>query len=169
MDILRRPSGASLLVMKQKSGVKVIAKNRRASHDYFLLDRYEAGLVLTGTEIKSIRANQVSLQRAFVQPRRGELWLMEANIAPYEHGNRDNHEPTRPRKLLLNRREINKILDALQSKGVTMVPTRMYLKSGRAKIEVALAKGKKLYDKRQSMAKRDSKRQVERALREKYK
>lgn len=165
-DLCGRPY--VFFIMKPKSGIKIVAKNRRASHDYFLLDRYEAGLVLTGTEIKSVRANQVSLQRAFVQANRGELWLMEANIAPYEHGNRDNHEPGRARKLLLNKREINQILEALQTKGVTMVPTKLYLKSGRAKVEIALARGKKLYDKRHAMAERDSKRQVERALREKF-
>jgi SsrA-binding protein len=154
--------------MTTKQGIKVISVNRRASHDYLLLERFEAGLALTGTEIKSIRAHRVSLQRAFVQPRDGELWLMEAHIAEYEHGNRQNHEPTRPRKLLLHRREINKIMEALVSKGVTMVPTRLYLKDGRAKVEVALARGKKLYDKRDSMREEDSKRQIERALKEKY-
>ncbi|MFN2278078.1 MAG: SsrA-binding protein SmpB [Candidatus Promineifilaceae bacterium] len=154
--------------MKKGEGIKVIAKNRRASFDYHLLDRFEAGLVLTGTEIKSIRAHQVSLQRSYVQAREDELFLLEANIAPYLHGNRENHDPTRPRKLLLHRREINKILDALTMKGLTVVPTRLYLKDGRAKVEIALARGKARHDKRQSIAKRDSDRQVERALREKY-
>ncbi len=149
-------------------GIKVIAQNRRASHEYHLLDRFEAGLVLTGTEIKSIRAHRVSLQKAYVQPRDGELWLMEANIAEYVHGSHENHEPERPRKLLLHRREINQIIEALQTKGVTMVPTRLYLKDGRAKVEVALARGKKLYDKRADMAERESKRQIERALKERY-
>lgn len=153
---------------KGKKGIEVIARNRRASHDYQLLEQFEAGLALTGTEIKSVRAHKVSLQRAFVSPRGDELWLLEANIAPYEHGNRENHEATRPRKLLLHRREINKILDALQTKGMTMVPTRMYLRDGWAKVDLALAKGKKLYDKRADIARRDSERQVERALREKY-
>lgn len=153
---------------KTKSGIEVVARNRRASHDYHLLEKFEAGLVLTGTEIKAVRDHKVSLQRAFVQPRGDELYLMEATIAPYEHGNRENHEPTRPRKLLLHRREINKILDALQTKGMTMVPTKMYLRDGWAKVEVALAKGKKLYDKRSDIRERDAERQVERALREKY-
>ena len=155
--------------MKQGSGIKVIAKNRRASFDYHLLDKYEAGLVLTGTEIKSIRAHQVSLQRSYVQLRNGELWLVEANIAPYEHGNRENHEPTRPRKLLLHRREIEKIADTLAQKSLTCIPVRLYLRDGRAKIEIALGRGKQQRDKRASIAKRDSERQVERALREKYK
>ncbi|MAT96511.1 MAG: SsrA-binding protein [Anaerolineaceae bacterium] len=153
---------------QQTSGKKIIAKNRRARHEYELLELFEAGLVLTGTEIKSVRANRVSLARAYVQPRDGELWLVEAHIAEYEHGNRQNHEPTRPRKLLLHRREINKILDELGQKGLTAVPTMLYLKNGRAKLEFALARGKKLHDKRQTLARRDSQRQVERALREKY-
>lgn len=157
-----------MMATKTGSGIKIVAKNKKARFEYHLLDFYEAGLVLTGTEIKSVRAHQVSLQRSFVQPKNGELWLMEAHIAEYKHGNRENHDPTRPRKLLLHRREINKILDELAQKGVTLVPTQMYLKNGRAKIEVALARGKKLYDKRADMAKRDAKRQVERALREKY-
>ncbi|MCC6603042.1 MAG: SsrA-binding protein SmpB [Anaerolineae bacterium] len=153
---------------QQDSGKKIIAKNKRARHEYELLDFFEAGLVLTGTEIKSVRANRVSLARAFVQPRDGELWLVEAHIAEYEHGNRQNHEPTRPRKLLLHRREIAKIMEELSQKGLTAVPTMLYLKNGRAKLEVALARGKKLHDKRQSLAKRDTDRQVQRALREKF-
>lgn len=155
--------------MKQKTeGKLVIAKNKRARFEYEILETFEAGLVLQGTEIKSIRAHKVSLQRSYVQPRGEELWLVDAHIAEYEHGNRENHEPTRPRKLLLNRREINKILDQLQQKGLTCVPTMLYLKNGRAKVEVALGRGKKLHDKRQTMAQRDSQRQVDRALREKY-
>ncbi len=154
--------------MSNNTGIKLISKNRRASFDFQLLDRFEAGLVLTGTEIKSIRAHQVSLQRSYVQAREGELWLIDANIAPYIHGNRENHESTRPRKLLLHRREINKVLDALAQKGLTVVPTKLYLKSGKAKIEIALARGKAQRDKRSDIAKRDSQRQVERALREKY-
>ncbi len=124
--------------------------------------------MLTGTEIKSVRAYQVSLRRSFVQGRDEELWLFDANIAPYVHGNRENHEPTRPRKLLLHRREINKILEALAQKGLTVVPTRLYLKDGLAKVEIALARGKAGRDKRADLAKRDAQRQVERALREKY-
>lgn len=154
--------------MKPTSGVKVIYNNKRANFDYELLERFEAGLVLTGTEIKSIRANHVSLQRSYVQPRGDELWLLEANISPYEHGNRENHEPTRPRKLMLHRREINRILTQLAQKGLTVVPTRLYLKGGRAKVEVALARGKRKVDKREDIARRDADRQVERALREKY-
>jgi len=149
-------------------GKKVVAQNKRASFEYELLTKYEAGLVLQGTEIKSIRNNQVSLQRSYIQARDGELWLVEAHIAEYKHGNRDNHDPVRPRKLLLKKREINHILESLQQKGLTCVPTMLYLKDGRAKVEIALARGKRLHDKRDSLAKRDSERQVERALREKY-
>lgn len=149
-------------------GKKIVAQNKRATFEYELLTKYEAGLVLQGTEIKSIRNSQVSLQRSYIQARDGELWLVEAHIAEYKHGNRENHDPVRPRKLLLKRREINHILDGLQQKGLTCVPTRLYLKDGRAKIEIALARGKKLHDKRDSLAKRDTERQVERALREKY-
>ncbi len=154
--------------MTQKQGIKIVAKNKRARFEYHLNEFFEAGLVLTGTEIKSIRANQVSLQRSYVQQRAGELWLMEAHVAEYKHGNRENHEPTRPRKLLLHRREINKILDQLAQKGMSLIPTKMYLKNGRAKLEIALGRGKKLHDKRADLAKRDANRQVERALREKY-
>jgi SsrA-binding protein len=155
--------------MKQKSqGKKIISKNRRVRFEYTLLETFEAGLVLTGTEIKSVRAHQVSLKRSYVQPRGDELWLIDAHIAEYKHGNRENHEPTRARKLLLHRREINRIRDQLAQKGLTCVPTMLYLKAGLAKVEIALARGKKLHDKRQSLAKRDSQRQVERALREKY-
>ncbi len=149
-------------------GKKVVAHNKRAAHEYELLDRFEAGLALQGTEIKAIRNHQVNLQRSYVKPLNGELWLFDAHIAEYKHGNRDNHDPVRPRKLLLHRREINRIIAHLEQKGLTLVPTMLYLKDGRAKIEIALARGKKLHDKRQTIAKRDSERQLERALREKY-
>jgi SsrA-binding protein len=147
-------------------GRKVIATNRKASHSYFLEDRFEAGLVLTGTEIKSIRAGRVSLQQAYVLARGDELWLIDAHIAPYEHGNRQNHEPRRPRKLLLHRRQIDRLIDRVATRGYTIIPTLLYLKGGRAKLEIALARGKRQYDKRQSIAKRDSDRQVHRALRD---
>lgn len=153
---------------KKLIGVKIVSNNRRARHDYFLMDHYEAGMVLTGTEIKSVRANQVSLRHAFVAVVSNELWLMEANIAVYKHGNRENHEPTRPRKLLLNRREIIKIMTAMAQKGLTVIPTRLYLRRGRAKIEIATARGKKNYDKRQDLAKRDSDRNIRRAMKENY-
>lgn len=154
--------------MKQDEGIKIVSNNKRANHDYELLDKFEAGLVLQGTEIKSVRANQVSLLRSYVQAIDGELWLLEAHIAQYVHGNRDNHDPVRPRKLLLHRREIGKIIEKLTQKGLTVVPTKMYLKNGRAKLEIALARGKAKFDKRASLAEKDSKRQIERALKEKY-
>ena len=150
-------------------GRKVIATNRRASHNYFLDDRFEAGLVLTGTEIKSIRAGRVNLQAAYVQPRGDELWLIEAHIAPYEHGNRQNHDPKRPRKLLLHRRQINRLIGKMTTRGYTIIPTLLYLKGGRAKLEIALARGKRKYDKREAIAERDSKRQADRAVRERFK
>lgn len=150
----------------EDSNFRIVSTNRKARHEYHLLELFEAGLVLTGTEIKSVRANQVSLRQAFVVHRDGELWLMDANIAPYEQGNRENHEPMRPRKLLLHRREIEKIVRRLTEKGLTCVPTRLYLKRGRAKVEIALAQGKKQYDKRATLAKRDSQRQIERAVKE---
>ena len=149
-------------------GIKVISKNRRAMFDFHLLERFEAGLVLTGTEIKSIRAHQVSLQRSYVQARHGELWLIEAHIAPYVHGNRENHDPKRPRKLLLHRREIRHILDEWAQKSLTAVPIKLYLKNGRAKVEIALARGKKKYDKRQDLARKDDQRRMQQALKEKY-
>lgn len=149
-------------------GIKIVSNNRRASHDYLLMDKFEAGLVLTGTEIKSVRANRVNLQRSYVENRNGELWLVEAHIAVYNPASRENHDPDRPRKLLLHRREINKIITQLAEKGLTVVPTKLYLKDGRAKVEVALAKGKKLYDKRAALAKKESSRQVERELKERY-
>jgi SsrA-binding protein len=149
-------------------GIKVVATNRRAKFDYELLDRFEAGIVLTGAEIKAVRNNQVSLQQSYVRSHRNELWLIDAHIAPYEFADFEEQDPKRPRKLLLHRRELNKIIDALTVKGLTMVPTKMYLKDGWAKVEVALARGKKHFDKRATIAKRDADRQVERALREKY-
>ncbi len=147
-------------------GRKIIATNRKASHLYFLEDRFEAGLVLTGTEIKSIRAGRVNLQQAYVLPRGDELWLIDAHFAPYEYGNRHNHEPRRPRKLLLHRRQINRLLDKVNTRGYTLIPTLLYLTGGRAKVEIALARGKRKFDKRKAIAQRDSDRQIARAMRD---
>lgn len=149
-------------------GTRTVATNRKARHQYQFHDTFEAGLVLKGSEIKSIRAGQVSLQEGFVVFEEGEAWLVNVHIAPYDPASRQNHEPRRRRKLLLHRREIDRLQGRAQEKGFTVVPTRLYLKDGRAKIEIALARGKKLYDKRQTIAERDSKRQVERALKERY-
>jgi SsrA-binding protein len=146
--------------------IKVVATNRKAQHEYQFHDTVEAGLALQGSEIKSIRAGRVSLQEGFVLFEGGEAWLMNVHIAQYDPASQQNHEPKRRRKLLLHRREIDRLRSRAQEKGFTVVPTRLYLKDGRAKIEIALAKGKKLYDKREAIAKRDSKRQVERAIKE---
>lgn len=150
----------------RESGIKVVATNRKASHDYFLEDRFEAGLVLLGTEIKSIRAGQVNLREGYVQARGSELWLVNTHIAVYEQAAGQSHDPLRPRKLLLHRKEIARLLTRAQERGYTIIPLRMYLKDGRAKLEIALAHGKHQYDKRQAIAKREAKRQIERALKE---
>ena len=149
-------------------GIKVIATNRKARHQYHLHDVHEAGLVLVGSEIKSIRAGRVSLQEGFVVFENGEAWLVNVHIAQYDPASRQNHEPKRRRKLLLHRREIDRLQSRAQEKGHTVVPIRLYLKDGRAKVEIALARGKKLHDKRQTIAERESKRQMERALKERY-
>ncbi len=145
--------------------IKVVATNRKAGFEYFLQEKFEAGLALQGSEIKSIRAGQMSLAESYVQVDGEEAWLMEAHIAPYEQANRFNHEPRRPRRLLLHKRQIRQLWNAVRQKGMTIVPTRVYLKNGRAKIEIALARGKKVYDKRESIAKRDRERDAERELR----
>jgi len=144
--------------------VKVVATNRKARFEYFLLEHYEAGLSLQGSEIKSIRAGQVSLAEAYVRVEGRQAWLMEAHIAPYAQANRYNHEPKRPRRLLLHRKELRELWDAVRQKGVTIVPTRVYLKEGRAKLEIAIAKGKKLHDKRQVIAQREAEREIKRQM-----
>jgi SsrA-binding protein len=145
--------------------IKVVATNRKAGHEYFLLERYEAGIALQGSEIKSIRSGQISLAEAYVRIDGQEAWLLEAHIAPYEQASIYNHEPRRPRRLLLHRAEIRRLWNEVRQKGVSIIPTRVYLKKGRAKIEIAVAKGKKLYDKRQTIAKRDMERDIERQFR----
>lgn len=145
-------------------GIKVIATNRKAQHEYLLLDKYEAGLVLQGSEIKSIRAGQVSLAQSYIRIEGGEAWLINAHIAPYDEASRFNHDPLRPRKLLLHRSEIHKLWERVSQKGVTIVPLRIYLKDGKAKIEIALARGKKLHDKRDTITKRDQEREIERQI-----
>jgi len=141
-----------------------VATNRKAFHDYFLYDKKEAGIVLTGTEIKSIRTGRVNLRDGYVRVRDGEAWLVNVHIAPYSHASRENPDPRRQRKLLLHRREINRLQSAVQEKGFTIVPLRIYLKENRAKVEIALAKGKKLYDKREAIAKKEAQRLVEREM-----
>jgi SsrA-binding protein len=143
---------------------KLIADNRRARHDYHLLDRFEAGIVLAGTEVKSLRAGRATLGQAYADVRDGEAWLHGAEIAVYEQGNRANHEPTRSRKLLLHRREIDRLYGQVREKGLTLVPTKLYFKDGKVKVELALARGKDVRDKRRTIADRDARRQMERAL-----
>lgn len=147
-------------------GVKVVANNRKAKHEYFLLDTYEAGIALKGSEIKSIRAGQLSLAQAYVSIEGGEAWLINAHIAPYDQASRFNHDPLRPRKLLLHRKQINKLFDNVRQKGTTIIPLRVYLKDGKAKVEIALAKGKKHYDKRAEIAKRDAQREIDRRFKQ---
>jgi SsrA-binding protein len=144
--------------------VKTIASNRKAYHNFHVGERFEAGIALTGTEIKSIRAGRVSLGDAYVRPDGGELWLVNAHIARYEAGSYMSHEPKRPRKLLLHRKEINNLTAKVAEKGLTIVATRLYLKDSIAKIEIALAKGKKQYDKRESISRREMERELERTV-----
>ncbi len=143
-------------------GVKVISTNRKAKFEYFLLEHFEAGIALKGTEIKSVRAGQMSLAEAYVRVENDEAWLVDAHIAPYNPASRFNHDPVRPRRLLLHKREIRELWDAVRQKGVTVVPVEVYLKDGRAKIDIAIAKGKKLYDKREEIARRDEARETQR-------
>ena len=143
-------------------GRKIIATNRKAKFEYFLLDTYEAGLALKGSEIKSIRERQISIAEAYVQTDGVQAWLLNAHIAPYDPASRENHDPMRKRALLLNKKEIREIWQAVRNKGLTVIPTEVYLKDGLAKITIALAKGKKLYDKRQEIAKRDFQRDLDR-------
>jgi SsrA-binding protein len=146
------------------AGEKLIAENRRARHDYHLLERFEAGLVLTGTEVKSLREGRATIDRAFADVRDGEVWLVGAHIAPYAQASLGSHDPDRDRKLLLHRKEISSLIGKVKERGLTLVPTRLYFKDGRAKIELALARGKEQRDRRRELAKRDADRQIERAL-----
>ena len=143
---------------------KIVSVNRKASHDYFLVERFEAGIVLTGTEIKSIRKGKVQFKDAYITFIKNEAYIKEMHIAPYDHGNIFNHDETRERKLLLHKLEIRKLQQKVKLKGFTIVPCKMYLKNGRAKLEIALAKGKDLYDKRQDDKIKNAKREMERAL-----
>ncbi len=151
--------------MTMPENVKVVATNRKAGFEYFLMEHFEAGLALQGSEIKSIRAGQISLAESYVETDGSEAWLVEAHIAPYREANRFNHDPKRRRRLLLHKREIRRLWNDVRQKGVTIVPLKVYLKNGRAKLEIALAKGKKLHDKRDSIAKRDQAREQAREMR----
>ena len=152
--------------MAKHPGEKLIAENRKARHDYHLSDFVEAGLVLTGTEVKSCRAGRANLRQSYAEVRDGEAWLLGAHISVYEQGNINNHEPERPRKLLLHRRQVDDLWEAVREKGMTLVPTRMYFKGGRAKVEIAVAKGKDVHDKRADVVKRDADREIQRALKD---
>jgi SsrA-binding protein len=149
----------------KQMGDKTLVSNRRARREYFIEETYEAGLVLRGSEIKSIRAGRANLQDSYVTIRDGEAWLVNCHVSPYKQASIENHEPKRDRKLLLNRREISRLLGKVQAKGYTIIPLRLYLKDNRAKVEIALARGKKLYDKRADLAKRQAQRDIERAMR----
>jgi len=144
---------------------KTVVTNRRVRREYFIEESFEAGLVLTGSEIKSIRAGRANLQDSYVSIRDGEAWLINLHVSPYKQASIESHEPKRDRKLLLHRRQIDRLLGKVQAKGYTIVPLRLYLKNNRAKVEIALAKGKKLYDKRADLAKRQAQRDMERAVR----
>ena len=150
--------------MAKESGEKLIVDNRRARHDYHLSDRVEAGVVLTGTEVKSLRGGEAALRQAYAEVRDGEAWLVGLHVPEYTEGNRANHDPDRPRKLLLHRKQIDRLASGVAEKGLTVVPTRLYFKDGRVKVELALAKGKELRDKRRDIAARDARRQIEREL-----
>jgi SsrA-binding protein len=152
--------------MARPQGEKTIVSNRRAFHEYHMEERFEAGLVLAGSEVKSLRDGHVSLGEAYATVRDNEIWLVGASIEPYKQASRTNHERTRDRKLLLHRREIAKIRQRTDEKGYTLVPLRLYFKDGRVKVEVGLGRGKNVADKRQAMASRDAKREIDRALKE---
>ena len=146
------------------SNIKILSDNRYAGHTYYLLERYEAGLALTGTEVKAAKTGKIQLKDAFAEVQANEAWLLNAHIGQYSHGNRENHEPVRRRKLLLHREEIDKLLGKTREKGLTLIPTKMYLKNGRIKIELALAKGKKLHDKREVERKREMEAEARAAI-----
>jgi SsrA-binding protein len=148
------------------NGNRVVTQNRRAFHEYFIEEQLETGIVLSGTEIKSVREGKATITEAYVRVDNGELWLIGAHITPYTHGSYTNHDPDRPRKLLAHRRQIEDLQEAINQKGLTLVPLRIKLIRGRAKVDIGVAKGKKLYDKRQASAERDANRQIDRAMRE---
>ena len=152
--------------MAEKNGaIKILADNRQAGHNYFLMERFEAGLVLTGTEVKAARAGKVQLKDAYGTVREGEAWLINAHISEYSHGNRENHQPVRDRKLLLHRGEIDKLLGQTRERGLALIPTKVYLKQGRIKCELAVARGKKLHDKRETERTREAEAEARAAMR----
>jgi SsrA-binding protein len=150
--------------MTDERPVKIIAENRKAYHEYFIQDKFEAGIVLTGTEVKSLRAGKMNLKESYVQVKNAEMWLVGAHISPYEQGNRFNQDPMRLRKLLMHRREIVRLYSIVKQDGLTLIPTKCYFKNGIAKLEVALAKGKQNYDKREAMAKKSAAMDIARSI-----
>jgi SsrA-binding protein len=166
----RAPAASKPPAKTQSQGprIKTLITNRQAPHDYLILDTVEAGLALTGTEVKSIRSGNANLRDAYARAEKGEIWLWNAYIAPFDQGNRWNHEPRRPRKLLLHTREIGRYTARSTESGITLVPLRIYEKNGKIKLELALGKGKRQYDKRVAIAERETKREIQRAIKEAY-
>lgn len=154
-------------LMKPKHDIKIITDNRKARHDYHILETFEAGMALQGTEVKSLRAGKANLNDAYARVENGELFLYNMHISPYEQGNRFNHDPKRTRKLLMHKYEISKLFGSVREKGLTLVPLKVYFSRGRAKVEIALAQGKKLYDKREAQAEKDARREMDKVFKEK--
>ncbi len=152
--------------MKQGTGVKVVAQNRKARHDYFIEESYEAGMILKGTEVKALREGRVNIKDGYAKIKNGEIFLLDVHISPYAFGNRFNHDPLRPRKLLLHNREIHRLMGKVQERGFSLIPLNIYFSHGRAKVELALAKGKKLYDKRETLRRKAMEREVRRSYTE---
>lgn len=155
--------------MEKETGIKIVSENRKARHDYHIHESFEAGIVLTGTEVKSLRAGRANLKDSYARIENGEIMLHNLHISPYEQGNRFNHEPLRTRKLLMHRYEINKLVGKTQEKGYTLIPLKLYFTRGKAKVQLGLATGKKNYDKRQDIVERDAKREMDREFRERQK
>ena len=155
--------------MPHQQGIKTVAQNRKAWHDYFIEEKYECGIALFGTEVKSIRQGKVNLKESWAQIRKGEVWVEGMHISPYEQGNIYNRDPLRPKKLLLHHSEIRKLDSLVMRQGFTLIPLELYFRDGRVKVQLGLCKGKQLHDKRDSMAKKDSDREIQRALRQKQK
>lgn len=164
-----KKSASNILIKKMKEGIKIVTENRKARHNYFIEETYVAGIALKGTEVKSLRAGHANLKDSYAGIEQGEVFLFNCHINPYSHGNIENHEPLRKRKLLLHKREIKKLIGKTQERGLSLVPLKIFFIRGKAKIEIAVAKGKKLYDKRESIKKKTAEREVKRALREKNK
>jgi SsrA-binding protein len=151
---------------KSEGGIKTISRNRKALHDYFVVEKFEAGMILVGSEVKSLRAGRINLTDAYARFEQNELWLVKAHISPYEQANRQNHDPERPRKLLMHRRELRRLQGKVQTAGLTLIPLSLYFKDSRVKVEIGLCRGKKHYDKREDMRRKDHARDIERARRE---